>query len=348
MPFVKSNDRERKPSKNLTPVLAQALTLLIVGILPLWAAIKPNQTTKTVTKEETSSTKVTPTALQESVSLEKYIDVRITSEVDRKSGEVEKKSLEAAKDEIAKVKAELSKDVVMPVIFAIASIFGAFALKDIVHFFLEKDEKKNIRAEIKDDIERILKYQIVPDIFKEKSKLLAQDIKNLERYTSWLEHQMLSILITQTVQELSQYPIPQEAERDFLLAIEKLGNRSIITLEKSSKQFHEPYLEQIKKLEEGTLKAALNSTSKDFGLKAVLLRNSDASTKVIEKEETYEGESIFQAQMGLLRIKLSNLQFQGKSDTELASLLRDLNKAIMEDPSTTHQKNVAAAAEWDS
>ena len=336
-----SNDKESEPSKSfkgLIPVFAQVICLVFFGVLPLYGAIQPKPPDRPVNNKETSSNaKETSVEIQEKISFKDYFDVRVTSEV-------EKKSVEAAKDEIAKVKGELSKDIVMPVISAIASIFAAFALKDVVQFLLDKNQKK----EIEEDIERALRKSIVPSIVSEQNEELARKIENLDGYTSWLEHQILSILITQSIDELKKVPI--QTNHQLLPAIERLGSRSALTMEKASNQFSSKYFNEIKQFEQEARQIKIDKSELNAETKSAL--NSVFSNPInrASEKELFQGQSIFQAQTAVLKIVLNkSIGRDSRLNTSLDNALENpcaQEEKNLEERNQLNQNNPVEALPW--
>ena len=89
--------------------------------------------------------------------------------------QVEEETKKATKDELENLaktlKADLYKDISLSVIFAIASIFAAFAVKDILTEILKREDKANLRDEI---IEAVEEKVGIPD----ESKKLNADHSN--------------------------------------------------------------------------------------------------------------------------------------------------------------------------
>jgi hypothetical protein len=167
------------------------------------------------------------------------------------SGEISKQATEkaekVAKDEISQAKGDLFGQVTFPIIFAIASIFAAFAVKDILTEIL-KDEKKE---EIKKEILRALNRSTGLDLkladpdedipidpnesispTKPKSSLLTQltenldeknrisitnlsgdistEIKEFKRKLAWMEYELSSLAVyVENSSELQKYRIEQ-------------------------------------------------------------------------------------------------------------------------------------------
>ena len=261
------------------------------------------------------------------------------------SGEISKQAKEqaekVAKDEISQAKGDLFSQITFPIIFAIASIFAAFAVKDILTEVLKQQERDGIKA----DLETSLRTQIVPKVVAEENQEIDKRFDELEGYAHWLEHQILRILIAQSIDELNKSPISQQIGSKLSSAIEKLADRSVLTLEKASITFRRKYFDEIKKLEESVLKLKLDSADElSPEIRQVLLSTFGEPSNVGSEGKVYQGQSIFQAQMGLLRVTLNKLGAEGKNSPEVRELLDEIDQEIETDPRTQHQKSVETAA----
>ncbi len=263
------------------------------------------------------------------------------------SGEINKQAKEqaqkAAKDEIGQAKGDLFGQITFPVIFAIASIFAAFAVKDILTEVLKEQERNRIKRDIETNLRTDLISQIVPEAVAEKKQKINERLDDIEGYAYWLEHQILNIFINQAIGELNESSIPSQNEPKLLLAIEKLNNRSIVTLEKASGNFRRKYFVDIKKFEESTLQIKLDSVKlsakESTQQKQAIILAFDESDKRKNEREVYKGQSLFQTQMGLLRIALNRLTVEDGCSIERKKLLDELDENIAKDPREQYQKN---------
>lgn len=319
------------PSTSSSPSLASS---------PSAMSPSPSSTTSSpqATNNQSSSTPPEPSVYTE------LIKVSVESEV-RKQSEQAAKSV--AKDEIDKLKADYKGDVFVqfafPVLFAIASIFAAFAVKDIFTEILNSQERSRIKTDIETNLRTYLTNDIVPKVVAEKKQEIIERLDDLQGYTHWLEHQILNILINQTIDELKKNTILLQTDQKFSSAIEKLSDKSIVTLEKSSVKFRQKYFKDIKKLEESVLKIKLTSIGLSTEVKNTLISTFSTSSEVRSKPEIYQGQSIFQAQMGLLRVTLSKLKAEGENSSEIMNLLDEIDREISTDPGAEHENNVATA-----
>lgn len=301
--------------------------------IPLLSASSPNATPSSVdpTKNQSSLTPPDPSIYTD------WIKLSVESEVRKQSGQ-------AAKDEIEKLKSEYKGDIFVqiafPVIFAIASIFAAFAVKDIVGKLLEQQEGDRIKREL----EITLTSQIVPKAINERDQENSKRLDDIEAYAYWLEHQILSIMLTQAIDELKGSSISSQNEPKLLSAIQKLGNRSMITLEKASYNFRNKYFIDIKKYEEKFIQTKLNGVN----LKAkeskkemeTILSTFGKPIQTQVEQEVYQGQNLFQAQMSLLRIALNRSLIGDKCSTELQELLNKLDEEISKDPRVERQEKM--------
>jgi small-conductance mechanosensitive channel len=161
-----------------------------------------------------------------------YIDGEIqktsneqTSKIQR---EVDEKIEKTTRDELDKLKADWKGDlfgqVAFPVVFAIASIFAAFAVKDILTEILKEQEREKIQKELETKLEE----KIVPKAIEKIQDSIRQDIQAIEAYMNWLEYSLLSMTLTQVIDDqknkrLTNSKEPKETE---VLIIEKLFTRA--------------------------------------------------------------------------------------------------------------------------
>jgi glutaredoxin len=169
------------------------------------------------------------------------------------------KAEKVAKDEISQAKGDLFGQVTFPVIFAIASIFAAFAVKDILTELLKDEKKKEIRKEILNALNREtgLELKLVDpneDLPLTKPSLLNQltqnlteqnkisiaklledsstEIEEFRRKIAWMEYELSSLAIcVENSSELQKYRTTQpEALRTYLNAHLSRIDRTLKTL----------------------------------------------------------------------------------------------------------------------
>jgi hypothetical protein len=102
----------------------------------------------------------------------------------------------AAKNEVEKIKADLYGQITFPVVFAIASIFAAFAVKDIITEILKNDEKKEVINQIKEEIEGKISSELSKNTkeIDQKLNLINEHVNaNLAEEKQTLEAQVTTL-----------------------------------------------------------------------------------------------------------------------------------------------------------
>lgn len=240
------------------------------------------------------------------------------------------------KDEIEKLRSELKADlfssISFPVLFAVASIFAAFAVKDVLTEILKDQEKENIQREL----EMKIKKDIVPKVISEKQSNITDSIREIQVYISWLEHELLKIIMTQTIDEL-KFSLNRGSKpfaKSSLLAIEQLCNRSSITLNTTFNAFEPDQFKVLKQIEHAFLEAKIKSLKLDKTVEERLLsklaEKPEPPEKDDEEELLMEGEharmeDLFQLQKSLFLTKLYKLFYEENNDSlksDLAHLIK--------------------------
>ncbi len=244
----------------------------------------------------------------------------ISQEISKQAEEQAKK---VAKDEISQAKGDLYGQMTFPVIFAIASIFAAFAVKDIVTKIWDRQEMTKLEEALAQNLEN----NLVPKAVEKKEKEITNRIQELEGNTNWLEHQILSIFTARMVDEIKSNPKISEDEPYLSLVMGKLHNMSVATLEGASNQFdYKNALPEIQRFEKAVTTA----------LKGTLAKNSSErkDIKGLEKrqEEFYKGESLFLLQMILIRNTLSKLSPDILPEKDRKFFLQEIETIIRKDP----------------
>lgn len=284
------------------------------------------------------SFKPAPTSLQEEDSS------LTTQQKDQIGKEVKKQAKTAVREEIdilrADWKGDLFGQITLPVIFAIASIFAAFAVKEILIKILEEQEKNRIKQELKQDLEQELKERIVPDIFLIEKEEIYEYLQALEGYIFWLEHELLRIETEQVLNQIDEINISTKSklkiDKRELLVIEKIFERLKVTLSMTSSAFTRKDLEQLRQAENKLLEAKVRSTGLDETEQNEILDklnggfyiNSREDRSLIEIQREHMDE-IFQAQKGLLIIKLSKLnsrRISSQLEADIKEIIEILSK----------------------
>ncbi len=273
---------------------------------------KANQTNQPVTVEQVRK-EVTGQLRKELAVLKVDNSVLARGYID---GQIEQKAQaqaeKAAKDEIDMFKADWKGDlfsqISFPVIFAIASIFAAFAVKDILVAILKQDERKKL----KDELILEFKNQVSPKIIKnviDKHTSIPRRLKKVEAYASWLEHKLLNIEILQMIEEEGNTGLDDSRQREYIVsAIDKTLDRLAITMDGFG--FISDDIKQLKLAEQEVLKSRIkrlnlgDESDKIFG-------KIDKNTKAINApplESLLElTEDIYKMEMRLLIATLSKL-----------------------------------------
>jgi hypothetical protein len=122
----------------------------------------------------------TPSNASTSIVAQGYIDAKIKEE-NKELAE------QAAKDEIEKLqsswKGDLFSQITFPIVFAIASIFAAFAVKDILTEIIKDEKIKELERKINNDfnnLEKAKSSQIITELKEAKSDLELSNEKIIE------------------------------------------------------------------------------------------------------------------------------------------------------------------------
>lgn len=117
------------------------------------AELEKTQAKNNGKRPEPEQTKAVALAIQNSDFARAYVDGRVKEEVNDQVKE-------AAADEIAIAKGDLLGQSTLPVLFAIASIFAAFAVKDVLTEILKDGEKEKVQRALREDIEKLIGLKI--------------------------------------------------------------------------------------------------------------------------------------------------------------------------------------------
>jgi outer membrane lipopolysaccharide assembly protein LptE/RlpB len=125
-------------------------------------------------------------------SLERQIIIKDKANKEYVVGIIEKEARaqadKASADAVDKAKSELFSQISFPVLFAIASIFAAFAVKDILTEILKEQEREKLRKELYNDLSQDLINEI-PKVIRNQD--ISKRLRSVELYSSWLEHESL-------------------------------------------------------------------------------------------------------------------------------------------------------------
>ena len=276
----------------------------------------------------------------DSIFLKGYIDGQVQQEVQSQAEKAAKAEFTRAKTEIETLKtnwtADLFNQIAFAVIFTVASIFAAFAVKDVLTEILKDQEKARIKQDLKQELEGYVTDDLLSDKIRVQTRQLTNKIEEIEAYTYWLEHELLTEKIIQILADIQTSPSSEAQENEFndeskrnaLYSLEKLLNRSQQTLEKVSGMFLSNHQNLLKQAEQEVLEERIKSvkltelSEKTLLKKLSLARNSSADSKISKLgEETISQrfDSIFEAQIALL---ISTLEKLPEKDTEFVNKLR--------------------------
>jgi len=266
------------------------------------------------------------TQISEMGTLEKQVETEVKKQLNLRravpqgelqkqiSDEVKKATREEIENQENKVKGDLFGQISFPVLFAISSIFAAFAVKDILTEILKEQEKDKIKQE--------LRQELIPMISEavENNPSLSQRILAVETYTRWLEHELLNIAVHQTFDELHKsLGSSFEEIRENLGTIEKLLNRSKATLYEVGKSrvggFKESNLELLQEAELAIFQAKVKSIGLEEKMQNyLLLKLSEApvmtrknQSDLVQEDPNSRMDEIFQMQIDLLISTLKKL-----------------------------------------
>lgn len=174
-----------------------------------------------------------------SVMAQGYLDSQIRQEVGIQTGEAVRSAVDELKSDW---KGDLFSQISFPMVFAIASIFAAFAVKDILVEILKDQEKSKLKKALENELETFVSDSVETAIAS-KIRDITNDIKELEAYTYWLEHELLDIEISQSINRINQCDISKtgllnsKEEETNVAALKALFDRSKNALEKVSADF---------------------------------------------------------------------------------------------------------------
>ncbi|MDJ0695643.1 MAG: hypothetical protein QNJ49_08645 [Mastigocoleus sp. MO_167.B18] len=259
----------------------------------------------------------------------------ISQEISKQAEEQAKK---VAKDEISQAKGDLYGQMTFPVIFAIASIFAAFAVKDILTEVLKEEERKKVKGDIEKELKELIgvgKYEDKQGTLKKKleeslktksnetyDKLklyLDQELEeinecttSLQSYTHWLEYQLLESDMNRVINSSPK-------SIDLIENIFKRQNTVLSEIGDNSKS--------IKLLKEGNRKVLVLLHPKEKQMNI-----SDSSDENQNDWDAFKTE-LFNIQLNLLLITLKKLsQSEDKpGDPSITQLIEDIEEFINTD-----------------
>ena len=112
------------------------------------------------------------------------------------SKQEEDQAKKIVKEEMGQVKSDVISTIAFPVVFAIASIFAAFAVKDILTEVLKKEEKIALQNEIIKSLMSTLKIDVdkhIDSLKKENKRLIDENKEKYEKNICWIEYELASL-----------------------------------------------------------------------------------------------------------------------------------------------------------
>lgn len=305
----------------------------------------------------------------DSILVKGYIDGQVREEVQIQAEKAAKAEINQAKTELETLRnswtADLFNQIAFAVIFTVASIFAAFAVKDVLTEILKDQEKTRIKQELKNELELYVTDDLLKDKVRSQTRTLDRNIKNIEAYTYWLEHELLADKIFQLLDNTCSSSVPgvqqnnsnSEAERlsssqesvlnekiedNIVLSLEKMMDRSYRSLQKASGKFISSDIDLFKAAERECLKQNIKCAQLKEISKIALLQKLDD----LEKDKAFNTEvswlhketvderfiNIFEVQVMLLIETLSKLPGDN------SELIERLKQALKSNPREEEEK----------
>ncbi|MEO1351557.1 MAG: hypothetical protein AAFW84_22590 [Cyanobacteria bacterium J06635_15] len=263
--------------------------------------------------------------------------------------EVQEQSQRAAQDEIDKLKADWKGDlfsqISFPVILAIASIFAAFAVKDILVEIIKEQERDRIRKGLAKELED----QMLPKAIEFSQTELEKKLSSLESYAYWLEYELLRVSVNQIINEIKDSSVRNSGETgDYVLSVvERSLNRADSILGMVSSDFREEELELIRRSGHEVIKTKCKQIFLDDEVQENAKKIGEKIQEFEEKNSGYHDEMaenrvvrmerIFKVQISLLKATLWKLQDDGNESIE--SLIKEIDRYISIDRKELYREN---------
>ncbi len=249
-------------------------------------------------------------------------------------GLIEKEAKEqadkAASDAVDKAKSELISQISFPVLFAIASIFAAFAVKDILTEILKDQEKGRIKEELINEVKSEIPRAIENSNFSES-------LQSNEACNSWLEHELIMDSIYSIISEIQSHTIKSEPalEKSMVDAALKLLDRSDPILTKAFVDLKEERILLLRKAKYQALLATVDRND----IKVIGSLRSQISQRLDEianptlhldpplVERPYERkENLYEIQKASYFNLLGRIKLSGFSNLDIDLIIRTLKK----------------------
>jgi hypothetical protein len=207
--------------------------------------------------------------------------------------EAKEEAENAAKDVIDKAKADLFIQMSFPVLFALASVFAAFAVKDILTEILKDHEKAKLKQEVEKEL-----IKFTDALFQPKIADFHDNLKPLLVKIDWLEYKLLDIYMEQVMDGLRNCSKSEQDKRveDNIAALGLLFDRSTSTLSrlKLSDSFNNSDFERMVDAEIKVFEKKLTKTCLDENdLKDILskTKNKKVITQVTKDTNVQKSSS---------------------------------------------------------
>jgi len=276
-----------------------------------------------------------------SASAKEYIDDRIREEARVQAEKVLGTEINSLESD---VKGDLLTQISLPVVFAVASIFAAFAVKDVIVEMLKDREKDRVKQEISRDLELHLVSDLLPNYVSLENNRIVTALKQIEAYTYWLEHKLLNAEIVKAIDDESNSSLLDQTEKDSnLIAIERLIDRSKMVMCEVSRNFESSKFQNLKKAEDIILEMKIKGADLNIQIQNRLLERLESTAQqptekseksVLTRESIYDRvDSIFEIQINLVIATLSKLKTgdDSESEEELDVAIESFKKALVRD-----------------
>lgn len=244
---------------------------------------------------------------------------------------------------VDKIKGDLIGQILYPVIFAIASIFGAFALKDGVSEFLKEKDRENFKKELENKLEIGKIKECIRDL-QNFQFLCENSLRAMNGYSMWTEYQNLQDESINLIH--NRLPSSSPAlDKDLLLTFSKTLERSKKTLNLVSREFRDSDFGIILDSSKGILKSKVREKITNLTCQGKFIYQIDKflqvdstfhnGDKLLLEERRERIDNIFQIQLRLLELDLRNLP----SDPSIDSLINRIRQRLNEDPQVVYEEN---------
>lgn len=254
----------------------------------------------------------------DSILVKGYIDGQVREEVQIQAEKVAKAEVNQAKTELETLKnnwtADLFNQIAFAVIFTVASIFAAFAVKDVLTEILKDQEKDRIKQDLKRDLEVYITDDLLMAQIKSQTRKLDYKLEKIEAYTYWLEHELLTTKIIQALNDAKTYNLSETQKnnpnKDTLHILNRLLTRSQHTLTKASEFLEGKHHNLLKEGERKIFEQNIKSAKFNSPLEQKLLQKVDTKRKSateLKQQPNLEEETVKQLFDNILEVQIALL-----------------------------------------